>query len=228
MTADFNEYNDSYAELLQDAVAFSGAEAEMFMRKKARCITNLASQLGETTDLDVLDVGCGAGETERYLKGSFARLTGVDIAPDPLERAAKANPWASYEHYNAGDPIPFPSASFDLSFAICVLHHVPPPERRWFVAEMARVTRAGGIVAIFEHNPFNPLTRIVVHKCSFDEDAVLLSRRHTMRLLKHEGLRVVAAPYIIFFTREGQRLERIERSLRGLPFGAQYYVAATR
>ena len=60
------------------------------------------------------------------------------------------------------------------SIAICVLHHVPMSNRFKLVNEMVRVARPQGIVAIFEHNPLNPLTRHAVNSCELDKDAILL------------------------------------------------------
>jgi SAM-dependent methyltransferase len=145
-----------------------------------------------------------------------------------VARAASRNPWASYSSYGPADPLPYEEASFDLSFAICVLHHVPPAGRAAFIAEMRRVTRPGGLVAIFEHNPRNPLTRKAVRDCPFDEDAVLLPRGEARRRLAEAGLAEVEAPFIIFFPREGSLRSRLERRLGWLPLGAQYYVAGTR
>jgi hypothetical protein len=93
---------------------------------------------------------------------------------------------------------------------------------------MARVTRPGGIVAIFEHNPWNPLTRKVVRDCEFDVGVELLSRRRTVELLSAAGLEVEEWRYIVFFPREGGGLRRVERSVARLPLGAQYYTAARR
>ena len=64
-----------------------------------------------------------------------------------------------------GEKLPFPDETFDVVLAICVLHHVPVSQRYTFVSEMVRVARSGGVVAIFEHNPFNPLTRHAVNSC---------------------------------------------------------------
>ena len=61
--------------------------------------------------------------------------------------------------------MPVPDASVDVVFAICVVHHVPPAHWGAFAAEMARVLRPGGVAAIFEHNPLNPVTRRVVSNC---------------------------------------------------------------
>jgi hypothetical protein len=81
---------------------------------------------------------------------------------------------------------------------------------------------------IFEHNPWNPLTRRAVAGCEFDRDAVLLRRRESERLLQEAGLEAVEGAYIIWFTRESPRLQRIERRLGRLPLGAQYVVSARR
>ena len=56
------------------------------------------------------------------------------------------------------------------------------------IAEMARVTRPGGMVAIIEHNPLNPVTRHIVSRCPFDRDAVLLRCGTGARLLAGAGL----------------------------------------
>jgi SAM-dependent methyltransferase len=226
--ADFNRYRDSYRDAVQDSLALPGAEAEFFVRAKARHLVDLANELGNPGRLEVLDVGCGIGGTDQFLEGRFATLAGVDIASELVKEAAKRNPWAVYRSYSEMEPIPHEDQSFDLTFAICVLHHVPPADRGRFVAEMVRVTRPGGLVAIFEHNPWNPLTRRSVRNCEFDKGVVLLSRRDTKRLMERQGLGVVRAPYIVFFTRDGRLLRQVERGLASLPAGAQYYVAGRK
>ena len=107
-------------------------------------------------------------------------------------------------------------------------HHVPPPDRARFSSELARVVRPGGIVVVFEHNPFNPLTRLAVARCDFDEDAVLLSPRRTVELLEGAGLRSVEQRYVILFPSDRRRLRALERAARRLPLAAQFYVAARR
>ena len=176
----------------------------------------------------MLDVGCGPGETDSFLEGAFGSLHGVDLSAPMIERAAERNPWAGYSSYGAGEPLPYAEGSFDLSFAICVFHHVPPAERPSLLREMRRVTRPGGVVAIFEHNPWNPLTRKAVRDCPFDEGVELISRSEARRLMHGALLEQVESPYIVFFPRTGVRRDRIERRLHWLPLGAQYYVAGRR
>ena len=227
--SEFDRYADSYAEALEDAVSFAGAAPDLYTQIKADLLIDLAARrVGEPGRLEVLDVGSGPGETDRLLQGRFGGLVGVDVSEGMVERASKSNPWAEYRAYREGEALPLEDGRFDLSFAICVMHHVPPSAWDGLVREMSRVTRPGGMVAIFEHNPWNPLTRKVVRDCEFDVDVALLSRRRTRELLSTNGLDVEESPYIIFFPREGARLRRIERSVARLPFGAQYYAAARR
>jgi SAM-dependent methyltransferase len=226
---DFDKYTDSYRDAVEESIAFAGAGAARYIGAKARLLAELSRRwLGDSTRLKALDVGCGPGETDAFLKGTFSALDGVDVSTAMSERAAVRNPWASYSSYAEGEPLPYDEAAFDLSFAVCVFHHVPIDQRRRLTAEMARVTRPDGLVVIFEHNPWNPLTRKAVRDCPFDEDAVLLSRGEAVGLLDSARLDPVESAYIIFFPQEGPRLSRVERRLRWVPLGAQYYVAHRR
>jgi SAM-dependent methyltransferase len=226
---EFDSYSDSYRDAVEESIAFAGGDADRYVRAKARLLGELASRhLGGPSELDALDVGCGPGETDAFLEGSFGSLHGVDLSAAMVGRAERRNPWARYSAYDPGDPLPYGDGAFDLSFAICVFHHVPPGERPALLAEMRRVTRRGGLVAIFEHNPWNPLTRKAVRDCPFDEGAELLSRPEALRLAGQAGLERLESPFIIFFPRQGERRDRIERRLGWLPLGAQYYVAGRR
>src|SRR5437588_7354869 len=84
-----------------------------------------------------------------------------------------------------------------LSIAICVLHHVPPPQWVGFLCEMRRVVRPGGLVCLIEHNPFNPLTRLAVARCEFDRDAVLLRAGRMQALMVDAGLHDAESHYFL-------------------------------
>jgi SAM-dependent methyltransferase len=228
VASEFDAYADSYRDAVQRSIEFCGQEHEVFTRRKARHLVDVAERhLGAPVRLRALDVGCGVGLTDRYLVGSLGELHGVDTAPDAATRAAALNPSVDY-HVQRGERLPFEDSSFDLAFAICVVHHVPPHERRAFTAEVRRVLRRGGLAVVFEHNPLNPLTRLAVSRCAFDEDAVLLRQRTVSRLLADAGLSAVERRYVIFFPFERRRTRAIERKLSWLPAAAQYYVAARR
>jgi SAM-dependent methyltransferase len=224
----FDRYRESYREAVEDSISFCGAGLDFFTRVKVRILLELAERAVARPDaLAFLDVGCGPGETDRFLEGRVGGLAGVDVSPGMLEQARRRNPWAEYRDYGEDDPIPYEDASFDVCFAICVFHHVPRGSRRGLVEEMTRVCRPGGLITVFEHNPLNPLTRRAVHGCEFDRDADLLTRSAALRLLSESGLRPQGR-YIEFFTRDSRLLRRIESRLGWLPLGAQYAVFAQR
>jgi SAM-dependent methyltransferase len=226
--AAFDSHADSYRSAVEDSISFSGMELDFFARRKAALLLDLAARrLGDPANLTLLDVGCGVGITDRFLVERVGRLLGVDSSYEAVDRARAQNTGVAYSAYD-GDRLPYEDESVDLAFAICVFHHVPPTERGRLAAELRRVVRPGGLAVVFEHNPFNPFTRLAVSRCEFDEDAILLTRRQATRLLEDAGLTRAEARYVVFFTAEGPRLTRVEQLLRWLPAGAQHYVAARR
>jgi SAM-dependent methyltransferase len=224
----FDSYTERYRDAVQESIAFSGADHDLFTRIKADVLLDLASEwVGPSDGLEFLDVGCGPGETDSHLEGRVRSLAGIDVAAGMVDRARRRNPWAEYREYAADDPIPYDAASFDVCFVICVLHHVPPEDRLALVGEMTRVCRPGGLVVVFEHNPLNPLTRKAVRDCEFDRGVKLLTRGAAARLLEEGGLRP-RGRYIEFFPRDSGLLRGIEGRLGWLPLGAQYAVFAQR
>jgi len=73
-------------------------------------------------------------------------------------------------------------------------------------AREARVTRSGGLIAIYEHNPFNPLTRVAVSRCEFDVGVELLRPGHTRRLLDAAEAPSIESRFITFFPIRGTRV----------------------
>lgn len=97
---------------------------------------------------DVLECGVGTGLIlERIAR--FARSAkGIDLSPGMLEKARLRGLDVREASITA---IPFSAESFDVTCAFKVLAHVPEIGRA--LAEMARVTRAGGVVLAEFYNP---------------------------------------------------------------------------
>ena len=97
-----------------------------------------------------LDVGCGTGALSATIlaHASPAVVTGIDSSEGFVAHARQhvPDPRASFRLADAQD-LPFSPHSFDAAVSGLVLNFVPQPERA--VAEMARVTRPGGIVATY-------------------------------------------------------------------------------
>lgn len=226
MEAGFDRYGAEYERHVQRSIGWSGAEHAFFVEEKARHLLRLVRRhVGDPARSRVLDVGCGVGLVHPHLRVVGA-LHGTDVSEASIERARRENPDVDYAVADAS-ALPYESGSFDVVFAVGLLHHLPPGARDGVLRELARVTSARGLAVAFEHNPLNPLTRLAVARCEFDEDAVLLGPGELRRRCAAAGLRPVEERYIVFFPWRGRALRRAEDVLRRLPLGAQYYVAAS-
>jgi SAM-dependent methyltransferase len=226
MRAEFDRVGGTYQAAVDEAISFAGQEHDFYLEVKARRLVELARRHLGPGRVAALDVGCGPGLFDRHVASAFD-LHGVDVSPAMVERAREANPEVEYA-VSEPQRLPYPDGRFDLAFAVCVLHHVDRADRLPLLRETARVVRGGGLVAVFEHNPLNPLTRRVVRDCAFDEDVELLPRRELEGLFGAAGLEVVSTHYLLFFPWRGRLFEAAERLLAGVPLGAQYVVAARR
>jgi len=225
---DFDRYRDRYRQSVEDSIAFVSRDLDLFNEVKADALVRLCQErLGPPGGLTALDAGCGAGLIDRLLAGRFAALSGVDVAPGMVATAAALNPSVSYQVYD-GHKLPYADGGFRLVFAINVLHHVAPEARPAVARELARVTGKGGLVAVIEHNPVNPLTRRAVSRCPMDEGVTLLPRREVETLLAGAGLGCTGRRYLHFFPWRGAAYRALERALARLPLGAQYLVAARK
>ena len=225
---EFDTYHTSYSDAVNKSIAFSGLDVDFFTRAKAvRLVDWLRENIGNPKELSVLDVGCGVGNYHPLLVGDIGKLAGVDPSAECIEVATSRNLGVTYKSFD-GRRIPFGDNTFDAAFAICVMHHVPPPQWNEFSTELARVVRPGGAVLIYEHNPYNPLTQRVVSNCPFDKNAVLLKKRQIESFMLDAGLSQVCGRYILAIPSISGMLRRVDDAFGVLPLGAQYYVAATK
>jgi ubiquinone/menaquinone biosynthesis C-methylase UbiE len=221
--AEFDSYSRSYDAEVNRALSFSGLDVDFFTRVKADYLLDiLAKEQGSTTGAALIDIGCGVGNYHQLIAGKVQRLVGVDVSSSCLATAKERNPHVEYAHFD-GQNLPFPNASFDLAFAICVFHHVPVAARAALVLDIRRVLKPGGIFVIFEHNPLNPLTMRVVNRCEFDRDAVLLRSGECETLMKSAGFSKSETKFILTVPAAGKWMRRLDRLFAPLPFGAQYY-----
>ena len=118
--------------------------------------------------------------------------------------------------------------SYHLVFAINVFHHIPIKNRMQLLMEMRRVLQPDGILALLEHNPWHPIVRFVVSRCSFDSDAVLLSQSNACSLLLTAGLHSIDSSYMIFLPWSIGINHVLERALGWLTLGVQYFATGIK
>lgn len=99
-----------------------------------------------------LDVGCGPGALTAELSAKLGPEAVVAVDPsEPFVAAARArNPGVTVVRASA-EELPFPDDSFDAALAQLVVHFMSDPIAG--LAEMARVTRPGGVLAacVWDH-----------------------------------------------------------------------------
>lgn len=128
-----------------------GATYERYMGRWSRIVGDVfLDWLAPGRGLRWLDVGCGNGAFTEMLfeRCAPAAIDGVD--PSEAQLAfARAQPAAKLAKFHQGDAmaLPFPDDAFDAAVMPLVIFFVPDPAKG--VAEMARVVRAGGIVAAY-------------------------------------------------------------------------------
>jgi len=221
----FDQLSSSYEELLRDPIRdrFTGQESMFFHRRKADLIRRFFRRRGlATSGLRYLDVGCGKGELLQLLHRDFKQTAGCDVSVGMMQQVSQI---AGIETRVQEDPlqIPFGDAEFDFVTSVCVYHHVLPADRPTLIGEIKRVLRPGGIFCMIEHNPFNPLTRLIVSRTPVDADAILLPASEARRLAASAGLARLEQDYFLYFPRAVYRyLGRAEPMLAKVPFGGQY------
>jgi len=168
----------------------------------------------------MLDVGCGTGELERNLANRL-EVVGVDLAISML-RVAK-NRRRDCEFLRAScNNLPFRDGAFTMVLVVNVLHHLKLSDRQALFSEVSKTVAFGGHVVVFEHNPKNPFTRIVVRGCQIDRGAVLLNTKEVTSLANANKIDKVDIEYLTFFPAVLSFLDCLERRMQRLPLGGEF------
>jgi SAM-dependent methyltransferase len=222
----FDVHAADYDETLAASLAFTGADGRYYAGRKIDALGEFFKSCNLVSPSRVLEFGCGTGNNLPLLRTLFpgAELHGIDVSEKSLDMARALNLDRCELRSYSGGVLPYPESSFDLAMAANVFHHIQPATRPAALAAIRRTLARGGLVAIFEHNPYNPLTRIVVRDCPFDKGVVLLGHRETVALFRHAGIAVLQTRFISFVPPTFSLLHGIEKYLAALPLGAQYGV----
>jgi len=178
-----------------------GADAyDRFMgRYSALLAPQLADLGGVESGQRVLDVGCGPGSltSELVKRVGASAVSAVDPSEQLASAARERHPGVDVRLAPAED-LPFADGEFDAALAQLVVHFMADPVRG--LAEMARVTRAGGVVSacVWDHageqTPLAPFWR-AAHEVDPDleDESELAGARegHLGELFRQVGLRNV-------------------------------------
>jgi SAM-dependent methyltransferase len=233
--AEFDVHADGYDAGMDNKLkALAGDSADDFVAVKVQWLLRRWPELRANTTWSILDYGCGTATLLRLMRGAGieARLTGTDVSAGMLAEAARTWPAGSAPpmlHQQNGAATGLPSGSFDLVIISAVLHHVAMPERNAVYAELHRLLQPDGRLVVFEHNPWNPVTRYVVSHTPIDRNAVLLPPPEVTAALAGGGWRDVRASHLMFLPpRLGVLAKAAEQMFGWLPIGGQYAVTARK
>jgi len=98
---------------------------------------------------DVLDFGCGCGRVLRHWPHSVSpTIYGCDYNPRGVDWIRSHLPWIRAEVNQLKPPLPYADCSFDFVYALSVFTHLPTGLQDVWTAELHRVLRPRGILAI--------------------------------------------------------------------------------
>lgn len=222
---DFDEYIENYDELLGEQTSFFSSDEHYFARYKVDALSHFVKQSPET----ILEFGCGIGRNIGALQKKYpvSSISGSDIARQSIQYAQKVYPEVEFflEPLEGAEAV---SKKYDLIMVAGVFHHIAIPERQEIATDLVERLNPNGNLFVFEHNPYNPVTRRIVSNCKYDEDAVLLYPNELKKLFQNSNANVVSKTYCLFIPPKLTYLLKIEKWLGWLPLGGQYFFHITR
>jgi len=225
---EFDGLSSAYEEMLKDPIRerFTGGGCEFFHARKAELIRKYFQRRRlDTQKMSYLDFGCGKGDLLKLLGADFGSAAGCDPSAGMLAAGQLGDSGITARVQDDPSRIPFDPGQFDLVTAVCVYHHVPPAERDSLTAEVRRVLKPGGVFAIIEHNPNNPVVRLIVSRTPVDANAILLPASEAESRLRVRGFRVDSKEFFLYLPRHLYGMcAFVESGLKALPLGGQYAV----
>jgi SAM-dependent methyltransferase len=130
----------------------------MMVRRFHEVLDHAAIEPGQR----VLDLGCGWAFGTHWAHASGARVAGIDLGFDQLRwaRAKLASGDALGLTQANAAALPFRDATFDRAVSVEMMEHVFRPDRPRVLAEIARVLKPGGRIALSTPNPDSPIEAV--------------------------------------------------------------------
>src|ERR1700752_2473905 len=192
----FDAFVESYEEACGRGLALRGESRDFFAQQRVAHTRALCARM--RAPRRVMDFGWGLGHSPPHLADAFggAEIVGVHPSEGALEAARR--------EYGARAEFTTPSGriapqSVDLVYSNGTFHHIEPRDRHQVVRRIASWLTLGGVFALWENNPWNPGTRLVMKRIPFDRDAQMLSQPTASRLLEAAGLEVLGVRSYFYF-----------------------------
>ena len=115
----------------------------------------------------VLDVCSGTGKISEGLIEKGFNVVSLDLSRNMLLVRRHVS---GYQPVNGiSYELPFKSDVFDMVISIASLHHIADREKiKSTISEMKRITKKGGYIVLWDHNPLNPYWKLIMKRVPQD------------------------------------------------------------
>lgn len=224
---EFDQFAESYDEAINKGLAVSGEKKEYFARGRVDLLKQRLAAINFVPET-ILDFGCGTGAAVPFLRTlpGVKSIYGVEVSSKSIEVARKLNPFPEVRFSLIKEFAR--DAQIDLAYCNGVFHHIPLAERDEAVQFVHKSLRPGGLFCLWENNPWNPGTRLVMSRIPFDRDAITLTPPETRDLLLRNSFEIVSRDFAFYFPASLKFARPLEPLLVKFPLGAQYSFLARK
>lgn len=225
--AEFDKCARAYESLFKPWLKIAGASREYFAQSRLNWLCRVLRER-EIASKRVMDFGCGTGISLSLLANMLdaEQVIGLDTSEESLAVARESVESRSVQLATPSQYLP--QQDLDLVFCNGVFHHIPEAERPAAMNYVYRCLRPGGVFAMWENNPWNPIHALAMKHSEIDENAVPLPPPESRRLIGSERFEIIRTDYLFFFPGYFSWLRPLEKYLIKVPVGAQYQVFARK
>jgi SAM-dependent methyltransferase len=211
----FDLYSNDYDHYVQKSIKKFDKNLDYYRKDKIK----ITKERIIKNPKNILDFGSGVGTMIPYFRKKFnkSKIYAYDESKESLRFLKKKFPFVSCLKKMDGQ------IKFDLIFLSGVVHHIEKNARERVFKQIYSSLNSSGSLVIFEHNPYNPLTNIIVKNCEFDRDAQLIKKKDLIEICEKVNLKIDDSAYIYFFPTFMKKLKFFEKYLEWFFLGAQYF-----
>ena len=224
---EFDKFARDYEALFKPWLKIAGGSREFFARARLTWLAGLLRNQ-QIAPRRVMDFGCGTGISLPLLADILGaeQVIGLDTSEESLAVARSA---VGHHSVELATPAKYlPQAELDLVFCNGVFHHITVAERPAAVDYIYHCLRPGGIFAMWENNPWNPVQSFAMKRSKIDENAIPLPPPESRQLITSMQFGVIRMDYLFFFPGSFRWLHPLEKLLIKVPLGAQYQILARK
>ena len=218
----FNRWSDTYESEIKKSAPLPIGDYSKFVVYTAEKICEIIEKILLSNErVKILDWGCGNGVLDKMLQDRGFQVAGIDVSPKMIDLAKRLNPGSEFQIFD-GVSLPIDMESVDVCICVCTLQHIAKPNRKQVFREMFKSIKRGGILIIYEHNRWNPLTRATVWRCPF-ENIQYVSVRELKKIVLDQPYKTeFSIKYHLSIPRQGQVINSLDRLFENFPLGVQY------